>query len=468
MDPLALLAVGALVFFAFGRRSPPKDDAPEVSGRGEGAGAQEGARYDPAQRIGDEVVPAGEYRDGQTVEVELANPFAMFYGEPSAHTIHVPIGDGENTTAAPGLPVNWGTSGPVVGRARFTDTDTFPDTTYATYRARGQRGERYSGMVAIGDSPRWLPESPQMHRLVTATGGNGQVPGFNGAVPDGPHAPGDPQNEYGSKNRAEVTGINTRWGPMAVSSDTVNFSNWTLATHDDPGAQLRLFIGAKSWTACRLELDATGRTRATHIPLAETLRRLAWVPPGQLRAEPSSDATARANIPATAEPWTVAPYRGWAEMVRTRQAMAVRPNPADEPRGRGYFWANGHVRLDDDIKYNAMVRGAPARTHGYMPSNSFLATSYGVMPVARVDGTERVPRSLNGTYTRGPNGNSYTRFYLSRGAPGFYRGGYADGAPAVTPTGVRGTWPPVPFPLDAPVQRAALEAKGYRQHFPEV
>lgn len=464
MDPIALLAVGALVYFAFGRRSPPKEDATDVSGRGEGAGAQEGAQYDPAQRLGNEIVEAGDYRDGQTVEVELAQPYAMFYGRSSAYTIHVPQGEGPNTTKAPGLGVAWGTSGPVVGVATFTNTDTFPDSDYRTYRARGQRRNRSAGVVGIADDPRWLPQDIRLHRTVTDTGGNGAVPGFNGAVPDGPYAPGDPQNAHGSKRPAEVKGINTRWGPMALASETANFSAWTLATHDDPNAQLRLFIGAKSWTACRLELGAGGQMTATHLSLGETRRRLAWVPPGALGSEPSSDATARANIPATATPWTVAPFSGWAELVRTRTWLGLR---APRQRSGGFAWATGGISLDDNLRYNAMVPGAPARWHGYMPGPNTMVTGYGVLPVARVDGTDYVPQSLNGTYTLGPNGRRYSMFYLSRAAPDYYTGGWRDGAPPITPIGVRSSWPRIPFPLDAPVQRAALEAKGYRQHFPE-
>ena len=206
---------------------------------------------------------------------------------------------------------------------------------------------------------------------------------------------------------------------------------------------------------------------ATHLSLGEVRRRLAWVPPGALRSDPSSDATARANIPATSDPWTVAPFSGWAEMVRTETWQRVRENPDNEPRGFGLVWVNGGISLDGNIRYNAMVAGAPARWHGYMPNAAVMTTGYGVLPVARVDGTDNVPKSLNGEYTLGPNGNSYTRFFWSRAAPDYYTGGWSDAAPPITPIGVRSAWPRVPFPLDAPVQRAALEAKGYRQHFPE-
>lgn len=465
MDPAALMALAGLAYVVLGKKkAPPPDEPPGVSGRGTGAGAQEGATYDDAQRVGDQVVERGQYVDGQTIEVELGVPYAMYFGAASSHTRWAPMGEGPNVSAAPGLSVSWGTSGPMVGTLPFTDTDPTPDVHYNTYAVRGQRGRQFSGVVAIGDNPRWLPMDASLHRVYTATGGNGAVPGFNGAVPDAPHAPGDEANRHGTKERIEVQGIQTVWGPMALAADTSNFSAWTLANHDDPEAQFRLFIGAKSWTAARLEVDRDGTTRPVHLSLAEVRRRLAWVPPSARGQNPSTDMTARANIPATEAPWTVAPFAGWARLVRTRSAMDRRASP--NANRRGYYWRTGFVGLDADLRYNGWVTGAPAREHGYMPDSNIMVTGRGVMPVARVDGTDFVPRSLNGEYTAGPNGRIRTRFYLSRVLPTSYRGGWTDGAPGTTPAGVVSSWPKVPFPLDAPVQRKAIEAKGYRQHFP--
>jgi hypothetical protein len=465
MDPAALVALAGLAYVVFGRKkAPPPDEPPGVSGRGAGAGAQEGATYDDAQRVGDQIVERGQYVDGQTVEVELAVPYAMYFGRASSYTIWNPMGDGKNAGRAPGQSVSWGTSGPLVGTVPFTDTEPFPDVVYSTYRTRGQRGERFSGMVSIGDNPRWLPRATSLHRALTETGGNGAVPGFNGAVPDGPHAPGDEANRYGTKQRAEVQGIQTPWGPMALARDTTNFSAWTLANHDAPNVSFRLFIGAKSWTAARIQPGPDGAPRAIHLSLTETRRRLAWVPPGALGADPSTDRTARANIPSTAAPWTVAPFAGWGRMVARREGME--PIPALVPTSRGYRWRNGFVGLDADLRFNGWLRGAPAHEHGYMPDGDIMATGRGVLPVARVDGTDFVPESLNGEYTFGPNGRRRTSFYLTRMVPASYRGGWSDGAPGTTPAGVVSSWPKVPFPLDAPVQRKAIEAKGYRQHFP--
>lgn len=459
MSPALLVALGALALVAFSRKAgagtpdvPPPP--PEVEGLGSGAGASEGALYDAQQRdASGAVLEAGQWRTGQRVQAMRPLQYAMFFGRESAHTIWVPMGEGPNAPRPSGASLNWGTSGPTSGTRRFVNTDTLPDSSYTTYGAKRQRTPRFAGMVARGDNPRWLPLDTSKHGLYRASGGRDAEAGFNGAVPDAVYAPGDASNTHGTGVQVEVEGVQTAQGPLALSSSTVNFSAWKIANHNG-GRVGVLFIGAKHWTAGEILADG----QVVHLPLRRALARLAWVPPGQLGSDPVDEYAARVGIPATDNPWNVQPFMGWSAALVSKEGMWRLAN-------RHYAWRTGAVLLDEGLRVK--ISGAPgARAHGYPPNPRILATAGGVLPVARIDGTDRIPRSLNGTYTLGPFGAGGTRFYLSRGEPGDYAGGDTGGAPAVTPIGAPSSWPNVPFELPAPVARKAIEAKMYIRHFP--